>query len=194
MNNVRIGIVGVGVIGTAHAGTIFDGLANGLTLGALCDNDKNRLASLENEFVGVPLFEHYEDMIKSGLVDAVIISTPHYFHPIIATCAFKNGLHVLSEKPLGVYTLSLKKAFKAQKKSGRLYATMFNQRTNKLFKIAKELIDNGEIGELVSNTYAITNWYRTQEYYDSSSWRGTWRGEGGGVLMNQAPHNLDIKS
>ena len=192
MSSVRIGIVGVGVIGTAHAGAIFDGLASGLTLGALCDNDKCRLASLEKEFPNIPLFERYEDMIKSGLVDAVIVSTPHYFHPIIATYAFKKGLHVLSEKPLGVYTLSLKKAFKAQKKSGKLYATMLNQRTNKLFKLAKELIDSGEIGELVSNTYAITNWYRTQEYYDSSSWRGTWRGEGGGVLMNQAPHNLDM--
>ncbi len=190
--SVRIGVVGVGVIGTAHAGTLFEGKVEGATLCALCDNDKSRLASLEKEFSSVPLFERYEDMIKSGLIDAVIISTPHYFHPIIAAYAFKKGLHVLSEKPLGVYTLSLKKAFKAQKKSGKLYATMLNQRTNKLFKIAKELIDNGEIGELVSNSYAITNWYRTQEYYDSSAWRGTWRGEGGGVLMNQAPHNLDM--
>ena len=192
MKAVRIGIVGIGTIGTAHAGTIFDGLATGLTLGALCDNDKNRLASLEKEFPNIPLFESYEDMIKSGLVDAVIISTPHYLHPVIATYAFKKKLHVLSEKPLGVYTLSLKKAFRAQKRSGKLYATMLNQRTNKLFKIAKELIDNGEIGEIVGSKYVITNWYRTQEYYDSSDWRGTWRGEGGGVLMNQAPHNLDM--
>lgn len=192
MKSVRIGIVGVGVIGTAHAGTIYENKAEGLTLCALCDNDKERLASLEKEFQGIPLFESYEEMIKSGLIDAVIISTPHYFHPIIATYAFKKGLHVLSEKPLGVYTLSLKKAFKAQKKSGRLYATMLNQRTNKLFKIAKELIDGGEIGEITKNKYVITNWYRTQAYYDSSAWRGTWRYEGGGVLTNQAPHNLDM--
>ncbi len=192
MKNVRIGIVGIGVIGTAHASTIFNGEADGLTLCALCDNDKKRAECLKNEFSGIPVFEGYEEMIDSGLLDAVIIATPHYFHPIIATYAFKRGLHVLSEKPLGVYTLSLKKAFKAQKKSGKLYATMLNQRTNKLFMLAKEMIDRGDIGALVRNKYVITNWYRTQEYYDSGSWRGTWRGEGGGVLINQAPHNLDI--
>jgi len=192
MKSVKIGIVGVGVIGTAHASTIYNGEAEGLTLLALCDNDKKRASSLKSEFEGVSVYEDYREMIDSGLLDAVIIATPHYFHPIIAEYAFKRGLHVLSEKPLGVYTLSLKKAFKAQKKSGKLYATMLNQRTNKLFKLAKELIDNGEIGALVSNKYVITNWYRTQEYYDSGAWRGTWRGEGGGVLMNQAPHNLDI--
>ena len=192
LTSVRVGIVGVGVIGTAHAGTIFDGTVKGMTLCALCDNDKSRLASLETEFEGIPLFESYEEMIKSGLIDAVIVCTPHYFHPIIAEYAFKNGLHVLSEKPLGVYTLSLKKVFKAQKKSGKLYATMLNQRTNKLFMLAKEMVDGGEIGNLVKNKYVITNWYRTQEYYDSGTWRGTWRGEGGGVLINQAPHNLDI--
>lgn len=192
LTSVRVGIVGVGVIGTAHAGTIFDGLVNGMTLCALCDNDKSRLASLREEFPNIPLFENYENMIKSGLIDAVIIATPHYFHPIIAEYAFKKGLHVLSEKPIGVYTLSLKKAFKAHKKSGKLYATMLNQRTNKLFMLAKELVDNGEIGNLVKNKYVITNWYRTQEYYDSGNWRGTWSGEGGGVLINQAPHNLDI--
>ncbi len=189
---VRVGIVGVGVIGTAHAGAIFDGLVDKMTLCALCDNDKCRLASLEKDFPEIPLFESYEDMIKSGLIDAVIIATPHYFHPIIATYAFKKGLDVLSEKPLGVYTLALKKAFKAHKKSGKLYATMLNQRTNKLFMLAKEMVDRGDIGNLVKNKYVITNWYRTQEYYDSGNWRGTWRGEGGGVLINQAPHNLDI--
>ncbi|MBO5439413.1 MAG: Gfo/Idh/MocA family oxidoreductase [Clostridia bacterium] len=192
MKSVRIGIVGVGVIGTAHAFAIYNGEAEGLILSALCDNDKNRANSLKNEFPDVPVFEGYEEMIDSGLIDAIIIATPHYFHPIIATCAFKRGLDVLSEKPLGVYTLSLKKAFKAQKKSGKLYATMLNQRTNKLFMLAKEMVDRGDIGKLIRNKYVITNWYRTQEYYDSGAWRGTWRGEGGGVLINQAPHNLDI--
>lgn len=192
MKNVRVGVVGVGVIGTAHAFTIYNGEAHGLILSALCDNDKKRAQDLKNEFDGITVFESYEEMIDSGLLDAIIIATPHYFHPIIATYAFKKGLHVLSEKPLGVYTLSLKKAFKAQKKSGKLYATMLNQRTNKLFMLAKEMVDRGDIGKLKSNKYVITNWYRTQGYYDSGNWRGTWQGEGGGVLINQAPHNLDI--
>ncbi len=189
---VRVGIVGIGVIGTAHAGTIFNGEADGLRLCALCDNDKKRAESLKKEFSTVPVFESYEKMLDSGLLDAVIISTPHYFHPIIATYAFKKGLHVLSEKPLGVYTLSLREALLAQKESGKLYATMLNQRTNTLFKKARELVNSGEIGELIENKWIVTNWYRTQEYYDSGSWRGTWQGEGGGVLTNQAPHNLDL--
>ena len=192
MKTVKVGVVGIGVIGTAHASTIYNGEAKGLTLCALCDNDKKRAEALRTEFDGIPVYESYKEMIDSGLLDAVIIATPHYFHPIIAEYAFKKGLHVLSEKPLGVYTLSLKKAFKAQKKSGKLYATMLNQRTNKLFMLAKEIVDRGDIGALVRNKYVITNWYRTQEYYDSGDWRGTWRGEGGGVLINQAPHNLDI--
>lgn len=189
---IRTGIVGIGIIGTAHASAIFNGEVDGLMLCALCDNDKNRAESLKAEFCGIPVYESYEEMIDSGKIDAVIIATPHYFHPIISTYAFKNGLDVLSEKPLGVYTMSLKEAFKSQKESGRLYATMLNQRTNNLFTIAKRLMDSGEIGEMVENSWTVTNWYRTQEYYDSGDWRGTWQGEGGGVLTNQAPHNLDL--
>lgn len=192
MNTVRVGVVGVGIIGTAHAYTIYENKVEGLTLTALCDIDTNRVSILKDEFSNIPVFENYEDMIDSGLIDAVIIATPHYFHPIIATYAFKKKLHVLSEKPVCVYTLSMEKAFKEHEKSGKLYATMLNQRTNKLFKITKELVDGGETGNLVNNKYVITNWYRTQEYYDSGNWRGTWQGEGGGVLTNQAPHNLDI--
>ncbi|MBQ4510700.1 MAG: Gfo/Idh/MocA family oxidoreductase [Clostridia bacterium] len=192
MNNVRVGIVGIGVIGTAHAYTIYENNATGLSLSALCDIDTKCIERLKGEFKDVPVFTDYKKMIKSGLIDAVIIATPHYLHPVIAEFAFKNKLHVLSEKPICVYTLSMKKAFKAHKKSGKLYATMLNQRTNKLFMLAKEMVDRGDIGSLIKNRYVITNWYRTQEYYDSGNWRGTWRGEGGGVLTNQAPHNLDI--
>lgn len=192
MTSVRVGIVGVGVIGTAHAFTIYNGEAEGLCLSALCDNDKKRASALKAEFSGVCVYESYEEMIDSGKIDAVIIATPHYFHPIIATYAFKKGLHVLSEKPLGVYTLAIGEALLAHRESGKLYATMLNQRTNKLYMKAKELVDSGIIGELTENTWTVTNWYRTQEYYDSGEWRGTWQGEGGGVLTNQAPHNLDL--
>ena len=192
MNKVRVGIVGVGIIGSAHAYTIYENNVEGMTLTALCDIDKNRIELLKNEFKDIPIFKDYKKMIKSGLIDAIIIATPHYLHPVISEYAFKKKLHVLSEKPICVYTLSMKKVLKAQKKSGKLYAVMLNQRTNKLFKIAKELVSNGEIGTLRKNKYVITNWYRTQEYYDSGNWRGTWGGEGGGVLTNQAPHNLDI--
>ena len=192
MKNVRVGVVGVGIIGTAHASTIHNGEVCGLALSALCDNNKKRADSLRAEFNNIPVYESYEEMIDSGLIDAVLIATPHYFHPIIATYAFKKGLHVLSEKPLGIYTLAIREALEAQRKCGKIYATMLNQRTNNLYALAKELMYKGEIGEMVENSWTVTNWYRTQEYYDSGDWRGSWKGEGGGVLTNQAPHNLDL--
>ncbi len=192
MRRVKIGIVGVGNIGSAHASTIYSGLASTLELCALCDNDEKRAGELKEEYKDIEIYSSYEEMIDSGKIEAVIISTPHYLHPVIATYALNKGLSVLSEKPLGVYTLSLKEPFEAQKRTNALYATMLNQRTDKLFIIAKEIIDSGKIGALIRNSWTITNWYRTDEYYQSGDWRATWQGEGGGVLMNQAPHNLDL--
>ncbi len=192
MSKIRVGVIGVGCIGTAHAGAIYDGLVPNMELCALCDIDKKRQEELRAQFPSVPVFERYVELIESSLVDAIIIATPHYFHPIIAESAFERHIHVLSEKPIGVYTYALRGPFLVHKRTPLKYAVMLNQRTNKLFKIAKELIDKGKIGNMISNHYEVTNWYRTQEYYDSGDWRGTWQGEGGGVLMNQAPHNLDI--
>lgn len=192
MNFVRMGIVGVGHIGTAHANAILNNEVPGMVLTALCEMNEERASCLKDEFPQAKIFTTYESMIKSGEIDAILIATPHYMHPTIATYALKHGIHVLSEKPIGVYTLALEEAFEAWKKSGKKYAVMLNQRTDKLFSLAKKMIDEGKIGEMVKNTCVVTNWYRTQEYYDSASWRGTWLGEGGGVLMNQAPHNIDI--
>ncbi|MBO5213050.1 MAG: Gfo/Idh/MocA family oxidoreductase [Clostridia bacterium] len=192
MSRVKIGIVGVGNIGTAHAFSIYNGEIDGLELSALCDISEKRRSELEKDFSGVKIFSCYEDMIRSGEIDAIIISTPHYFHPVIAYDAFNNGLHVLSEKPIGVYTENMDKLFEAQQRSGKCFCVMFNQRTNKLFKEAKRIVDNGEIGEIKRSLWIVTNWYRTQAYYDSGDWRATWQGEGGGVLLNQAPHNLDL--
>lgn len=192
MKIVRVGIAGIGAIGTAHANAIFNNKVENMKLCALCDIDNERLNSLKNEFPEISLYSNSEEMIDSTELDAIIIATPHYFHPTIAEYAFKKGLHVLTEKPACVYTLSMKPVMEAYKKSGKLFAVMLNQRTNKLFKLAKEIIDSGRIGEITENSWTVTNWYRTQEYYDSGSWRGTWSGEGGGVLINQAPHNLDL--
>ena len=192
MSKIRVGVIGVGCIGTAHADAIFKGNVPNMELCALCDIDKGRQEQLKSEFPSVPVFERYVELIESDLVDAIIIATPHYLHPIIAESAFERNIHVMSEKPIGVYAFSLNATLLTHKRSRALYAVMLNQRANKLFKMAKEIIDSGKIGDLRSNHYEITNWYRTQEYYDSSSWRGTWQGEGGGVLMNQAPHNLDL--
>ncbi len=195
MNNtekIRVGVVGVGTIGSAHTQSIYDGKINGMTLTALCDTDEKRRDELRQKYPDVDIFDSYEDMISSGVTDAVIIATPHYLHPEIAIYAFEHGLHVLSEKPAGIYTSAVKDMMTAHEKSGKLFCVMFNQRTNKLFSKAHKLMREGVLGELKRVVWIITNWYRKQAYYDSGSWRGTWSGEGGGVLINQAPHNLDL--
>ena len=140
-----------------------------------------------------PVFADAEEMIKSGLLDAVIISVPHYDHPRYAIEAFKNDLHVMCEKPAGVYTLQVREMIEEANKHPNLkFGMMFNQRTNCHYRKMKELLDSGSLGSIRRSTWIITNWYRPQAYYDSGAWRATWAGEGGGVLLNQCPHNLDL--
>ena len=192
MKTVKIGIIGIGNIGSAHAAGIYHGDIPGLTLAALCDSDKNRAEELRRDFPDVPVFENAEELMDSGLVEAVVISVPHYDHPPLAMLAFSKGLHVLTEKPAGVYCKKVREMVAAAKDSGKVFAIMFNQRTNKLFAQARDIVQSGKLGELKRSVWIITNWYRKQAYYDSGAWRATWSGEGGGVLMNQAPHNLDL--
>ena len=189
---VRLGIVGIGNIGTAHAASVYGGHIPNATLAALCDNDPKRAEELRALYPDVPVVEDAEELFASGLVDAVVIATPHYSHPPLAIRAFACGLHVLSEKPIGVSCAKACEMVATAKESGKVFAVMFNQRTNQLFAKARELVRSGALGELKRSVWIITNWYRKQSYYDSGVWRATWSGEGGGVLMNQAPHNLDL--
>lgn len=192
MESVRIGIAGIGNMGSAHAANILAGRVEGLRLGAVCDIREDRRHWAAEQLPGVPVFASYEEMIGSGRLDALLVATPHYLHPDIAVCGFENGLHVLSEKPAGVYTNQVHRMNEAASASGQLFGIMFNQRTNPLFQKARELVKNGRLGVPKRFLWIITNWYRTQSYYNSGSWRATWAGEGGGVLLNQAPHNLDL--
>jgi predicted dehydrogenase len=189
---IKVGIIGVGNIGTAHAKSIYNGEIDGMELVALCDIDSKRRKALADEFVEILVFDSADSLIASGICDAVIIATPHYFHVPISKTALENGLHVLSEKPIGVYTKGISDLFSLAEQKNLVFSAMLNQRANKLFRKAKEIIENGELGEIKRSVWIITNWYRTEEYYKSGTWRGTWQGEGGGVLMNQAPHNLDL--
>ena len=188
----RVGIVGIGNIGSAHANSIYTGVVKGMRLCALCDSDPAVIEGLRQKYADIPIFSDCSQMFDSGLIDAVVISTPHYYHPPIAIEAFSKGLHVLTEKPAGVDCASVKAMCEAAERSGKVFGVMFNQRANKLFGEAKRIVDSGELGELRRMVWIITNWYRKQRYYDSGSWRATWSGEGGGVLLNQAPHNLDL--
>ena len=137
-------------------------------------------------------FADYKEMLDSGLCDAILVETPHYDHPEMVIECLNRGLNVICEKPAGVYTKHVKEMNEVAKKNGALFAMMFNQRTNCVYRKMKEIIAEGGIGELQRVNWIITNWYRTQQYYDSGSWRATWDGEGGGVLINQCPHQIDL--
>lgn len=189
---VRIGIVGIGNMGSNHSKNILAHQVEHLELAAVCDIAPEKLDWAEKNLPGVPRFSDYKEMIASGLLDAVLIATPHYLHPEIAKAGFAAGLHVLTEKPAGVYTKQVEEMNEAAQKSGKVFCIMYNQRTNPQFQKIRELVQSGRLGQLKRCIWIITNWYRTQAYYDSGTWRGTWAGEGGGVLLNQCPHNLDL--
>lgn len=163
-----------------------------MQLTAVCDISPEKAAFCKEIAPDVPFFTSHQQLINSRLTDAVIIATPHYDHVPIAIDAFRAGLHVLTEKPAGVDISEVEKMNRAAELSRKCFGIMFNQRTNRLFGLAKQIVSNGELGELKRSVWIITNWYRKQAYYDSGAWRGTWSGEGGGVLINQAPHNLDL--
>ena len=193
MNKVRLGIIGFGGMGSGHANYIMQNKIEGLELAAVCDIDENALKRCADKYGDkIKLFDDAEKLFAAKCVDAVIISTPHYFHPTLAIRAFKNGIHVLSEKPAGVYTKQVREMNEAAEKSGLIFGIMFNERTRPEFITLKNFLETGELGEIKRTNWIITNWYRPQAYYDSGTWRATWSGEGGGVLMNQAPHNLDL--
>ena len=192
METVRLGIVGIGGIGSAHFNCVGGGKIEGMTLAAVCDIDPNRLEYCKSVYHDVPRFENYKDMLKSGLIDALLISVPHPMHAKIAIEALESGLHVLTEKPEDITVSAARRLNETAKRSGRVFAIMFNQRTNPIFQKAREIVQSGGLGEIKRSIWIITNWYRTQHYYDSGDWRATWSGEGGGVLLNQAPHNLDL--
>ena len=191
MKALRTGIVGVGNMGFAHALCIYEGRVDGMCLSALCDINEAKLSTASEKFK-VPVFKNFEDMFSSGLLDAVIIAVPHPLHAVIAESAFRHGLHVMLEKPEDVTVTAARRLNETAKKSGKVFGIMFNQRTNELFARARDIVRGGELGELKRTVWIVTNWYRTQSYYDSGDWRATWSGEGGGVLLNQAPHNLDL--
>lgn len=192
MEKVRVGIVGIGNIGTAHANCIYNNEVNGMSLGAVCDISPDRQQYCKEKFAEVPVFTDYKQMFSSGLIDAVIVSTPHKLHCDIAIEALQSGLHALVEKPIDITVSKAKEINNVAKNNGKKFAIMFNQRTNDIFAKARDIVKSGGLGELKRTVWIITNWYRTQHYYDSAGWRATWIGEGGGVLLNQAPHNLDL--
>lgn len=191
MDRVKIALVGFGAMGSAHAHSIYNGFVKGMELVAICDIDRDKREKAKELYPEVEVFEKYEDLIDSGIADAILIATPHYLHPVVGIAALQKGLNVLTEKPLAVSCTDARRFIDVADKSGKVFGVMFQWRMHPLFKKAREVIKGGEIGEIRRLVWIVTNWYRNQAYYDSGSWRATWKGEGGGVLLNQAPHNLD---
>ena len=190
--HINVGIVGIGNIGTAHAHCIVDGKVDGMRLVAICDIAEERREYCKNKFPDIEVYSDYSMLLEDDNLDAVIISVPHRLHADMAIMALESGKHILVEKPVDITVSKAIVLNNIAQKSEKVFAIMFNQRTNKLFAKAREIVKNGDLGELKRIVWIITNWYRTQSYYDSGDWRATWSGEGGGVLLNQAPHNLDI--
>jgi predicted dehydrogenase len=193
MTFIKVGIIGIGNMGSSHVLQLGNGEVPGAVLTAVCDGSEERLEWVRKHTKGdVQLYHDVDVFFHESGIDAVIIATPHYSHPDLAKKAFAEGLHVLVEKPAGVYTKNVLEMNKAAKESGKVFSIMYNQRTNPLYQKLRALIQSGELGEIKRTNWIVTNWYRSQSYYDSSKWRATWEGEGGGVLLNQAPHQLDL--
>ena len=192
MEKTRIGILGIGNMGTSHAKHIFKGNVPHMELAAVCDVDPARLAWCQENLPGIPQFKTAEEMIASGLCDSILIAVPHYDHEKYTVMAFDAGLHVYCEKPGAVYTLQGLRMIDAAKKSGKVFCVGFQQRTNPTFQKIREMVQSGELGHIKKVVWIVTNWYRPQAYHDSSSWRSTWKLEGGGTIVNQNPHNIDL--
>lgn len=193
MDNVRFGLIGLGGMGRHHATYLSAGEIPGAQLTAVADAVEGARDWAKGKFgESVQVFDSPEDLINSKSVDAVLIATPHYLHPPLAIAALQNGIHALVEKPAGVYTKQVKEMNAVAESSGQILGIMFNQRTHGAHQKLRELVHGGELGEIKRTHYVITDWFRSQAYYDSGGWRATWKGEGGGVLLNQSPHNLDL--
>ena len=189
---VRFGIVGNGVMGKGHANSILEGKVDGAVLTAVCDIDQTALDWATERDANIATFLTPEAMVTSGLIDAVIIATPHYDHPALSMMAMNHGIHVMVEKPAGVFTKDVRAMNEVAEQTDVVFGIMYNQRTNPLYRKMREIVQSGELGAIKRANWLITDWYRSQAYYDMGGWRATWKGEGGGVLINQCPHNLDL--
>ena len=199
MDKIRLGIIGIGNMGSTHAKNVIAGKCPDFELTAVADIKperiewgKENLKSDEHE-VNITYFGNADEMLDSGLIDACIVAVPHYFHTEYAIKCMKKNIHVMVEKPAGVYTKQVRQMNdEAKKHPDIVFGMMFNQRTNHVYRKMRELVQSGQYGQIRRTNWLITNWYRSQCYYDSGDWRATWSGEGGGVLLNQCPHQLDL--
>jgi predicted dehydrogenase len=191
MKSVRLGIIGLGNIGSHHADYLLAGKIKRCELKAVSDASTEKLVSYQQR--GLRIFDSGREMIASGDVDAVIISTPHYQHTTLGIAALQAGLHVMVEKPISAHKADAERLIAVRRQHPRqVFAAMFQMRAESRYAKIKKLIAGGDLGQIVRFSWIITEWFRTEAYYASSGWRATWKGEGGGVLINQCLHQLDM--
>lgn len=194
MKTIKYGIIGVGNMGSGHLKLLMDGGVEGAVVTAIADLSEMKRSKVKETYPdsNIACYESGEELLEKADVDAVIVAVPHYDHPKLVIQALKKGISAICEKPAGVYTKQVKEMNAVADESNALFTVMFNQRTNCLYRKMREIIISGGIGEVKRVNWIITDWYRTQAYYNSGGWRATWAGEGGGVLFNQCPHQLDL--
>ena len=194
MDKIKLGIIGIGNMGSSHARNILNDKCPNIELVAVSDANQERIEWAKKELSDdIKYFSSPEEMLDSGIINSCLIAVPHYDHTKYAIECMKRGIHVMVEKPAGVYTKQVREMNEeAEKHPEVVFGMMFNQRTNCVYRKLRELVQSGEYGEIRRTNWIITDWYRPQCYYDSGDWRATWSGEGGGVLLNQCPHQLDL--
>ena len=191
MDKVRIGIVGLGNIGQLHAQSLLDGkIARGV-LTAVANTSPSKLKPYQEQ--GLKVFGSGEELIASGEIDALLIATPHFQHTPLGIAALEAGLHVLVEKPISAHKADAERLIgKAKQHSDLIFGGMFQLRVEPRYIKMRELVQAGELGDLLRVIWIMTDWFRSEVYYQSGGWRATWKGEGGGVLLNQCLHQLDV--
>jgi predicted dehydrogenase len=189
MDNLKLAVIGVGNMGNFHLVNIAK--QPKVKLVAVCDIVPERALAAAEKY-GCQAYFDADALLSDRMCDAVLIATPHYAHTTIGIAALQMGYHVLVEKPISVHKADCERLIAAHTDKSLVFAAMFNQRTDPHYKKIRQLVHSGELGRLERINWIITDWFRTQSYYDSGGWRATWKGEGGGVLLNQCPHNLDL--
>ncbi|TVY05416.1 Gfo/Idh/MocA family protein [Paenibacillus cremeus] len=193
-SKVKLGVVGIGGMGSSHLRYLTQ--MDTVEVVGVCDVVREKADKAAAQYQTKAYYSHTEMFDQSG-IEAILIAVPHYDHTTISIEAFQRGIHVLCEKPIAVHVNDAKRTIEAYEQAKETYpelifGIMFQERTYPFHKKIKDILEGGELGKLIRATWINTKWFRSQLYYDSGDWRATWAGEGGGILTNQCPHNLDL--
>lgn len=196
MKKLKVGIIGCGRISRFHG--MPAAAQPNVDLRAVCDLDLDKakemaelFATVSNSRSKIKTYADYEEMIRKEKLDVVHICLPHNLHSPVAVRAMELGCHVLTEKPMAISMKQGKDMVEASKRTGRKLGVIFQNRYNAGSQLIKQCLDSGRLGKILSAKCNVT-WYRPDTYYTETDWKGTWDGEGGGVIIDQAIHTIDL--